>query len=119
MIPVTTTKVDLVATYDDGVKLVGEHEIDEPPAKRAAHKITDLSVTPHATISEAAEAAILNADLIILGPGDLYTSVLANCVVEGAADAIVHSPAKVVYVANLMTKIDTIFPSQDESVKKY
>lgn len=105
VIPVTTTKVDLVATYDDGVVLVGEHDIDEPGIDRAKRKIVELSITPEATISEAAEAAILDADLIILGPGDLYTSVLANCVVEGVAEAITHTPAKVVYVANLMTKL--------------
>lgn len=105
VIPVTLTTVNLVATYDDGVEVVGEHRIDEPPAERAAHQIVGLSVTPHATISEAAEAAILSADLIVLGPGDLYTSVLANCVVEGVAEAISHTPARVVYVANLMTKL--------------
>ncbi|HEY0964317.1 MAG TPA: 2-phospho-L-lactate transferase CofD family protein, partial [Candidatus Paceibacterota bacterium] len=47
---------------------------------------------------------ILDADLIVLGPGDLYTSVLANCVVDGVSDAIKHSTAKVVYVSNLMTR---------------
>ncbi|MCA9361872.1 YvcK family protein [Candidatus Kaiserbacteria bacterium] len=105
VIPVTTNKVDLVATYDDGVELVGEHSIDEPTADRALHHITSLSVTPAATITEGAEAAILNADLVVLGPGDLYTSVLANCVVAGVADAIRHAPGKVVYIANLMTKL--------------
>jgi uncharacterized cofD-like protein len=41
----------------------------------------------------------------VLGPGDLYTSVIANCVVDGVPDAIRHSTAKVVYVCNLMTKV--------------
>ncbi len=105
VIPVTTAKVNLVATYEDGVVLVGEHAIDEPTPDRATQRIINLSLTPQATISEAAEAAILDADLVILGPGDLYTSVLANCVVEGAAEAIQNTPAKVVYIANLMTKV--------------
>jgi len=95
----------LVATYDDGVVLTSEHDIDEPSPDRAAHRIVGLTVTPQATITEAAESAILDADLIILGPGDLYTSILANCVVEGVADAICHSTACVVYVSNLMTKL--------------
>lgn len=105
VLPVTTEKVDLVARYDDGVVLTGEHEIDEPPASRAAHQIIDLSVTPAASVSEAAEAALLGADLVVLGPGDLYTSVLANCVVEGVAEAIQNAPGKVVYISNLMTKL--------------
>lgn len=105
VIPVTTEHVHLVAKYSDGVVLVGEHDIDEPPAERTTERIAEIWVTPEATISEAAETALLDADLIILGPGDLYTSVLANCVVEGVPEAIRNSPGKLVYVCNLMTKL--------------
>lgn len=105
IVPVTNKKIDLVATYDDGVTVTGEHEIDEPTTDREKRKITDLSVTPQVEISKAAEATIAEADLIILGPGDLYTSVLANCVVKGVAEAIRNATAKVVYVSNLMTKL--------------
>lgn len=105
VVPVTTEKVDLVATYDDGVQVIGEHDIDEPTTERAQHKITKLDITPQASISEAAESTILNADLIVLGPGDLYTSVLANCVVDGVPEAIRNSSAKLVYICNLMTKL--------------
>ncbi len=104
VLPVTTATAHLKATYDDGITLVGEHEIDEPTADRDAHRITALTLTPAATISEAAEMAILEADLIVLGPGDLYTSVLANCVVEGVPEALRNARAQVVYVSNLMTK---------------
>lgn len=105
VVPVTTEQVDLVAQYADGAVVTGEHEIDEPPVERTKHAITDLWVTPQATISEEAEAAVLDADLIILGPGDLYTSVLANVVVEGMSEALRNTPAKLVYVSNLMTKL--------------
>lgn len=104
VVPVTTEKVNLVATYQDGVTVVGEHEIDEPTTDKYEKRITELSVTPPATISARAETVLLEADLIVLGPGDLYTSVLANCVIGGVADAIRHSGAKVAYVSNLMTK---------------
>ncbi len=104
VIPVTTAQVNLVATYDDGVVVTGEHDIDEPDPSRLTHRITDLAVTPSATISEAAERAILDADCIVLGPGDLYTSVLANVVVDGVAEALRNSPGQLVYVTNLMTK---------------
>lgn len=104
VIPVTTEKVDLVATYADNIQVVGEHAIDEPEPSRYHQSITQLSVTPQANVNPRAEEALLAADMIILGPGDLYTSVLANCVVEGVADAIRHSAAQVVYVCNLMTK---------------
>jgi uncharacterized cofD-like protein len=104
VVPVTTKSVDLVAEYEDGVIITGEHSIDEPDAARARSRIMSLSVTPATTINPRAESLLLEADLIVLGPGDLYTSVLANCVVDGVADAIRHSTAKVVYVSNLMTK---------------
>lgn len=105
VVPVTNEKVDLVATYADGITVVGEHKIDEPASDRHNQRITHLAVTPQATIGIRAESALLDADLIVLGPGDLYTSVLANCVVQGVADAIRHSHAKVIYVCNLMTKV--------------
>ncbi|HEY0964180.1 MAG TPA: 2-phospho-L-lactate transferase CofD family protein, partial [Candidatus Paceibacterota bacterium] len=57
VVPVTTQPVDLVATYDDGVVLVGEHLIDEPSLDRLHRKITHLSVQPQATISARAEEA--------------------------------------------------------------
>jgi uncharacterized cofD-like protein len=105
VIPVTTEKVDLMATYADGITTIGEHNIDEPPPDRFNQRITQLTVTPPCTIGARAEEVLINADLIVLGPGDLYTSVLANCVVSGVTEAILHSKAKVVYVCNLMTKV--------------
>lgn len=103
VIPVTSEKTHLVATYDDGTMIVGEHEIDEP-AGITQRSITSLGITPHATINEKAADALVQADCIIFGPGDLYTSVLANCVIPGFREALEKSGATVVYVSNLMTK---------------
>jgi len=103
VLPVTTESVHLVARYTNGTQVVGEHIIDEPAAGEDA-TIETLSLTPAAAIHPRAEAAILDADMVILGPGDLYTSVVANCVVDGVADALRHSNGKVVFVTNLMTK---------------
>ena len=104
VIPVSTESVHLVATYADGVTITGEHKIDEPDADRADYPIVSLSVTPNATINPKAEAAILNADLIILGPGDLYASTVANLVVDGIPEAIQASKGKLIYVVNLFSK---------------
>ncbi len=104
VVPVTTEKVDLLAEYEDGVQVIGEHDIDEPCEERLKSKITKLSITPEASISDSAEETLLDADLIVLGPGDLYTSVLANVVVDGVPEAIRNSDANVVHVCNLMTK---------------
>jgi uncharacterized cofD-like protein len=105
VVPVTTEKIHLVATYDDGVEVTGEHLIDEPANDRAARTINQLTIHPAASISKSAEETILAADLIVLGPGDLYTSVLANCVVDGVSEAIRNSGAQVVCIGNLMTRV--------------
>lgn len=104
VLPVTTDNVHLHATYDDGVVAVGESHIDEPPEERWTHRITDLAVTPAASLNPHAATAIAAADVIVFGPGDLYTSILANCVVDGFAEAIQSTTATTVFVSNLMTK---------------
>lgn len=104
IIPVTFDKTNLVATYDNGKKLLGEHSIDEPEDSFGIHRITNLEVFPEAKANKDAVKAIKEADLIILGPGDFYTSILPNIVVDDIAGVIKKSKGKVVYVLNLMTK---------------
>lgn len=104
IIPVTFEKTNLVATYKNGKQVLGEHDIDEPCNDTGMSKITDLQVFPKVSGNKDALNAISLADLIILGPGDFYTSILPNIVVDGIAKAIVKSRGKVVFVMNLMTK---------------
>lgn len=103
ILPVTADKVDLVAEYEDGTRVVGEHEIDEPEHDGKL-RISKLTTKPKARVDRHAAAAIREADLIVLGPGDLYTSVLADVVVGGVAEAVRESQGRVVYVVNLMTR---------------
>lgn len=103
VIPVSFTDTNLVAEYENGQILTEEHLIDEPPHDGTL-KITDVYLKPKAKANPEALDAIKNADLIVLGPGDLYTSVLPNLLVQGMTDAIRKSRAKKVYVMNLMTK---------------
>ncbi len=104
VLPVTADNVHLVATYDDDVVVEGEHWIDEPTAERSPHTVSNLATRPEGVITKEAKEAILSADLILLGPGDLYASLLANCVIEGVSIAICSSDAKFVFAANLMTR---------------
>lgn len=104
VLPVTEDCVHIVATYDDGVVVEGEHDIDEPPEDRYGKRIASFCTNPRAIITPDAKEAILDADLIVLGPGDLYTSLLANCAVEGVSEAIQAAQGKFVFVTNLMTK---------------
>jgi uncharacterized cofD-like protein len=104
IIPVTYDNTNLVARYANGNQVVGEHYIDEPKDENAKYKIVELEVFPQAKANPKALTAIKEADLIILGPGDLYTSILSNIVVDGVSGAIVKSKAKKAYIVNLMTR---------------
>jgi len=104
IIPVTFDNVHLVARYENGRQVLGEHYIDEPEADVRESKIVELEVFPKPRVNKRALQAIGSADLIVLGPGDLYTSVLCNLVIEEIAEAVRKSKAKKVYILNLMTK---------------
>ena len=104
VLPVTADNVHLAATYDDGVEVIGEHAIDAPPPERREHRIVSLRTEPVASLNPAVAEAIQAADLIVLGPGDLYSSLLANVVVEGMPEALRASGGTFTYVANLMER---------------
>jgi uncharacterized cofD-like protein len=55
-------------------------------------------------LNPRAREAILNADYVIIGPGDLYTSIIPNLLCEGMREALAMTPAKIIYVCNVMTK---------------
>lgn len=100
VLPTTLDDMKLGAEFEDGRIIKGESNIPE-----AHGKIKRLFTEPTVckALPEAIEA-IENADLIILGPGSLYTSVIPNLLVAGIADAIEQSNAKKIYVCNVMTQ---------------
>lgn len=109
VLPVTATDVELAAELDDGEQVIGESTIghsasDKNRIKRIwlQHK-NPMHQEPITMIPEVAEA-IAKADLITLGPGSLYTSILPNLVVPGVASAIRDSHAPVLYINNIMTQ---------------
>ncbi len=103
VLPVTMDKVDLVAKYEDGSEVVGEHMIDQP-MHDGKLKIVELTTKPGGRIFPRAKEALEEAEMIILGPGDLYTSVLATVVVDEVAKILQKTKATLVYVMNLMTR---------------
>lgn len=104
VLPVSYEHTSLVATYQDGTEVLGEHYIDMSNPKVAKQRITNLRSIPKIKIDDDARRAIMTADMIILGPGDLYTNTVANLIVNGVAKAIEDSVAKVVFVMNLMSR---------------
>jgi uncharacterized cofD-like protein len=98
--PATNSDVSLAARMDDGSTVLGETAITASP-----HRIVELRLDPAtAEPLPATLQAIADADLITLGPGSLYTSLITNLLVRGIAEAIAASSAVRVYVGNLMTQ---------------
>jgi uncharacterized cofD-like protein len=100
VLPATLDDMKLAAEFEDGTIVHGESNIPE------AHKQIKRLFTQPANCQALPEVleAILHADLIILGPGSLYTSVIPNLLVSGIVEAIDKSFAKKIYVCNIMTQ---------------
>jgi uncharacterized cofD-like protein len=96
--PATDTNVVLAATLADGTNIEGETRISKSRGRIQSIQLRPSRCKP---MPETLKA-IAEADLITLGPGSLFTSVIPNLLVKGIADAIVSSPALKVYFVNLM-----------------
>src|SRR5271157_339969 len=100
--PATTSNVELEALMEDGTRVRGETKIT---ASKGRIKELFL-VPPDAEPLPQTLEAIASADLITIGPGSLFTSLIPNLLVRGIAQAIVESPAVKVFVCNLMTQVN-------------
>jgi uncharacterized cofD-like protein len=100
ILPSTPQNVEICAEFTDETEVCGESRIPEmgKPIARIRLKPDHPSAQPEAV------RAILEADLIVLGPGSLYTSVIPNLLVEGVAKALLQSDALKVYVCNVATQ---------------
>ena len=103
VVPVTLDDVRLYAELEDGKMLRGETQIDIPKSS-IRMPIKKIWLQPEAKMNPSVKRVLHHADLIILGPGDIYTSVIPNLLVKGVSEAVRTSKAKKVYIANMMTK---------------
>lgn len=103
VIPVTLERSDLVVILENGQKIVGETNIDVP--KHDANLLIKKAyLEPEVKANPRAKDVLESSDIIILWPGDLYTSVIPNLLVKWIPEAIKKSKAKIVYFCNIMTK---------------
>jgi uncharacterized cofD-like protein len=100
VLPATLGDIRLVAEFDDATQAAGESRIAavRRPIRRVRLHPADAPALPEAL------DAIAAADVVVLGPGSLYTSVIPVLLVDGIADAVARSAARVVLVMNLMTE---------------
>lgn len=104
VLPVTTVDVQLEAEFENGATVVGESKIFYCK-KREDCRIKQVRLIPeHPRALAEAVTALQQADMIVLGPGSLYTSIIPNLLVDGIVEAIQASGALKVYVANVMTQ---------------
>src|SRR3989338_7194271 len=105
VVPVTLHPTRLSAIYNNGKKIIGEHNIDEPKENQNSKiKIQNLTLKPSGPANPRAIRLISEADVIVFGPGDLYTSTIPNLLVKGMVEAIKKSKAQKTLITNLMTK---------------
>ena len=104
VLPVTNADVALEATFENGATVLGESKICA--FKKAQDcRIESVRLLPeHPKALPEAVRAIRQADLILLGPGSLYTSVIPNLLVDGISDAVCASDALKIYICNIMTQ---------------
>jgi uncharacterized cofD-like protein len=102
VIPVSSVSGNLYAELEDGNVVEGEHAIEEAGVGRSA--IARCELRPGIEANAEAIEAILEADALVFAPGDLYTSLVPVLLVQGVASAIRDSPARRIYVVNLVTK---------------
>ena len=103
VIPVTEDNVNLQIEYEDGSVVVGEHTLDQKI--KNPKRIRQIKLIPKAQISPVAAGAIINADVIIIGPGDYYASLMSTLIPDGTKQVFQKSKAKIVYIVNLMTRL--------------
>ena len=104
VLPVTNADVVLEATFENGTRVQGESKISD--FKKAQDcRIESVRLLPeHPQALPEAIRAIEEADLILLGPGSLYTSVIPNLLVDGISEAVCASRAMKIYICNIMTQ---------------
>ena len=102
VIPASATASTLYAELEDGTVVAGEHAIDEPTGGRA--KIRRCFLSPNVAANQEALTAIAQADAIVLGPGDLYTSLIPVLQVDDIAQAVASSKARRIFIVPLATK---------------
>ncbi|KKU11671.1 MAG: hypothetical protein UX16_C0008G0012 [Parcubacteria group bacterium GW2011_GWB1_45_7] len=100
VIPATLEDVQLVAYLEDGKVVRGEHTIEYQDLKN----LKKIVIEPGIKANPKAVKAILDADVVVISPGDFYQSIIPNLLVRGIPEAITKSKAKTIFMCNLMTK---------------
>ena len=107
ILPVTIDRATLVAELTDGTRIFGENAIDVPRGHQR-EKIRNVFLVPHHSDSISVYPPVIDAvkeaDFIVIGPGDLFTSIIPGLIVPGVTGALQSTEARILYIVNIMTK---------------
>lgn len=104
VLPVTLERMDLIAKLENGTSVIGESKIpkvainEKSPIDHISLTNTDISLL------KECHQAIRNSDIIVLGPGSLYTSIIPNLLIKDMTRVLKESKTKIVYICNIMTQ---------------
>ncbi|MBS9784351.1 YvcK family protein [Candidatus Gracilibacteria bacterium] len=130
VIPVTLEDVHLGVEFEDGTKVIGEKNIDvsakndEEKGHNVHQNIVDaFLVGGEGKVNPKAKNAIMGSDIIVIGPGDFYTSIVPNLLSPGMKEALEKTDATIVYVCNIMADLGETthyeLPDFIENIEKY
>lgn len=103
--PAAEEPLELHAVFEDGTQVSGESSIAKHRKMIDHVFVTKLDGSKDVKAARKVVSAILNADMVVLGPGSLYTSILPNLMIPEIGDAIKKTQANVVYICNIMTQL--------------
>ncbi|WP_448378871.1 gluconeogenesis factor YvcK family protein [Fervidobacterium sp.] len=103
VLPVSLQMARLLAIFEDGTHVVGETNIVEY-SKKTKSRIVELKLHEPVRINPEVQKVLEESDAVILGPGSLYTSVIANLVIDGFQECLKKSRAVKIYISNIMTQ---------------
>lgn len=104
VLPVSATKSRLCAKFEDGTVIKGESNIDLGKGRPKNLRIEKCWHEPASKCDINSFSSIINSDIVTIGPGDLYTSVITNLLINDIRRAVTETKARKVYICNIMTK---------------
>ncbi|MFH0776733.1 MAG: 2-phospho-L-lactate transferase CofD family protein [Patescibacteria group bacterium] len=119
VVPVSFSNSQLVGELENGAKITGEKNFDHPPKKFINKKIIKVRLAPKAQLNPEVAEILVMADKIVVGPGSLFGSLLANFAVDGFRTAFAKSRAEKILVCNSTNEFGCRGESSAEIQKRF
>ncbi|MFA6457853.1 MAG: 2-phospho-L-lactate transferase CofD family protein [Patescibacteria group bacterium] len=119
VVPVSFSNSQIVGTFENGNKIIGEEKFDHASKELANHKIKKIALEPRAKLNPAVPKLFAAADKIVVGPGSLFGSLLVNFAVTGFKQAFAKSRAQKIFVMHASEQFGCRGESVEAIVKRF